>query len=469
MSTVQPVIIAGGSGTRLWPLSRSGFPKQFLALGGIETLFQEACLRCKAINNVTKPPLVVTNEEHRFLAQEQLREIGLTGATLLLEPTGRNTAPAMTLAALQAMADNVDPILFVTPADQTIQNDDAFQAAARGAIQLAINNALVILGVVPTSAHTGYGYIKADGDTVAQFVEKPDLTTAERYLKEGNYFWNAGIFVTKASVWLRALEQFRPDIASDTQNAWRNKTIDGNFVRPNKEAFNAISSESIDYAVIEKLPNSNIIIKMVPLDAGWNDLGSWDAVWEITPRNNDGNTLSGDVLSVDSSNNYVHASSRIVSLVGVNNTVVVETPDAVLVADKERSQDVKAIVEQLKESGREESELHRKVFRPWGWYDTIDEDVRFKVKRIQINPGASLSLQKHQQRAEHWVVVKGTAEITSGDNVFTLTENQSTFIPLGETHRLTNPGQTPLEIIEVQSGDYLGEDDIIRLDDDYGR
>ena len=466
---LQPVIIAGGSGTRLWPLSRSGFPKQFLSLGGTETLFQKACLRCKAITNDTKPPLVVTNEEHRFLAQEQLREIGLTGATLLLEPIGRNTAPAMTLAALEAMADDVDPVLFVTPADQTIQSNDAFQAAAREAIQLAMNNALVILGVVPTSAHTGYGYIKAEGDTVSQFVEKPDLTTAERYLKEGNYFWNAGIFVTKASVWLKALEQFRPDIASATQNAWRNKTIDIHFVRPDIEAFKAIPAESIDYAVIEHLPNSSIPINMVPLDAGWNDLGSWDAVWETTPRNNDGNTFSGDVLSVDSSNNYVHASSRIVSLVGVNNTVVVETPDAVLVSDKEHSQDVKKVVAQLKASGREESELHRKVFRPWGWYDTIDEGERFKVKRIQINPGSSLSLQKHQQRAEHWVVVKGTAEITRGDNVFTLTENQSTFIPLGETHRLTNPGETPLEIIEVQSGDYLGEDDIIRLDDDYGR
>ena len=469
MSTVQPVIIAGGSGTRLWPLSRSGFPKQFLALGDTETLFQKACLRCTAITRDIKPTLVVTNEEHRFLAQEQLREIESTEATLLLEPAGRNTAPAMTLAALEAMAGDDDPIMFVTPADQIIQDTEAFQVAARSAVKLAMDNALVVLGVVPTSAHTGYGYIKANADKVSQFVEKPDLTTAERYLKDGNYFWNAGIFVTKASVWLKALEQFRPDIANATKNAWRNKTVDHHFVRPDKEAFKAIPAESVDYAVIEHLPGSDITINMVPLDAGWNDLGSWDAVWEITPTNNDGNALAGDVLSVDSSNNYVHASSRIVGLVGVKNIVVVETPDAVLVADKERSQDVKKIVEQLKADGREESDLHRKVCRPWGWYDSIDEGERFKVKRIQVAPGASLSLQKHYQRAEHWIVVKGTAEVTCGDNVLTLTENQSTYIPLGEVHRLSNPGKTPLEIIEVQSGAYLGEDDIVRFEDKYGR
>ena len=469
MSSVQPVIIAGGSGTRLWPLSRSGFPKQFLALGGTETLFQKACLRCKAITYDIKPTLVVTNEEHRFLAQEQLREIGLTDAGLLLEPVGRNTAPAMTLAALEAMAGDDDPILFVTPADQTIQDAEAFQAAATRAVQLALNDALVILGVVPTSAHTGYGYIKADGETVAQFVEKPDLVTAKHYLQEGNYFWNAGIFVTKASVWLKALEQFRPDIATATQNAWCSKTIDNQFVRPDKEEFKAIPAESVDYAVIEHLPSSDITINMVPLDAGWNDLGSWDAVWDNTPTNSDGNALSGDVLSINSTNNYVHASSRIVGLVGVKDIVVVETPDAVLVADKERSQDVKRIVEQLKADGRKESDLHRKVCRPWGWYDSIDEGERFKVKRIQVAPGASLSLQKHYQRAEHWIVVKGTAEVTCGENVLTLTENQSTYIPLGEVHRLSNPGKTPLEIIEVQSGSYLGEDDIVRFEDKYGR
>jgi len=322
---------------------------------------------------------------------------------------------------------------------------------------------------VPTSAHTGYGYIKADGDIVEQFVEKPDLATAEHYLQEGNYYWNAGIFVTKASVWLKALEQFRPDIASATQNAWSNKSIDNHFIRPDKEAFKAIPAESVDYAVIEHLPNSDIPINMVPLSAGWNDLGSWDAVWEATPTNNDGNVVTGDVLLVDSSNNYVHATSRVVGLVGVRDIVVVETPDAVLVADKERSQEVKKIVEQLKADGREESDLHRKVCRPWGWYDSIDEGERFKVKRIQVAPGASLSLQKHYQRAEHWIVVKGTAEVTCGDNTFKLTENQSTYIPLGEVHRLSNSGKTSLEIIEVQSGSYLSEDDIVRYEDNYGR
>lgn len=466
---LQPVIIAGGSGTRLWPLSRSGFPKQFLALSGNETLFQKACLRCKDIANEIKPTLVVTNEEHRFLAQEQLREIELTDASLLLEPAVRNTAPAMTLAALQAMADGDDPILFVTPADQAIQDSEAFNEAARSAVRVARNGSLVILGVVPTAPHTGYGYIKADGDTVLQFIEKPDLATAEYYIQECNYYWNAGVFVTKASVWLKALKKFRPDIASATQNAWHNRTIDDHFVRPDKEAFKAIPAESVDYAVIEHLPNSDMTIKMVPLDAGWNDLGSWDAVWETTPTNTDGNALLGDVLSVDSINNFVQATSRVVGLVGVKNIVVIETTDAVLVADKEHSQDVIKIVEQLKADGREEPDLHRKVFRPWGWYDSIDEGKCFKVKRIHVVPGASLSLQKHYQRAEHWIVVKGTAEVTCGDNVFTLTENQSTYIPLGEVHRLANPGKTPLEIIEVQSGTYFGEDDIVRFEDKYGR
>ena len=466
---LQPVILAGGSGARLWPLSRSGFPKQFLSLDRGKTLFQKACLRCKAVAPKEKPLLVVTNEEHRFLTQEQLREIGLIDTTLLLEPVGRNTAPALTLAALQAMKEGDDPVLFVTPADQIIEASEAFEKAARSAVQFATENAIVVLGVAPVSAHTGYGYIKVDGDTVIKFVEKPDLTTAEHYLKEGNYYWNAGIFVTKASVWLKALEKFGPDIASTTKNAWSNKTIDNNFVRPDKEVFKAIPADSVDCAVIEHLPKSDITINMVPLDAGWNDLGSWDAVWETTPTDNDGNALSGDVLSVDSTNNYVHASSRVVGLVSVKDIVVVETSDAVLVADKKRSQGVKLLVDQLTNDGRTEQDVHRKVWRPWGWYDNIDEGDRFKVKRIQVAPGASLSLQKHYQRAEHWIVVKGTAEVTRGDEVLTLTENQSTYIPLGEVHRLSNPGKTPLEIIEVQSGTYLGEDDIVRFSDLYGR
>jgi len=469
---VLPVIIAGGSGTRLWPLSRSGFPKQFLALGGNETLLQKACLRCASLAGdqmTNHAPVIVTNEEYRFLATEQLREIKING-TLLLEPVGRNTAPAMTLAALHAQASG-DPILFVTPADQTIQDDVAFQQAATKAIELASDGALVMLGITPDSAHTGYGYIKANLDdaTVEQFVEKPDAPTAQQYLSDGSYFWNAGMFVVKASVWLNAIESFHDDIAKATNKAWADHSEDGYFIRPNKALFEQIPAESVDYAVIEKLPGSDTSIKMVPLDAGWNDLGSWDAVWHTTPTNSDGNALQGDVLCIDSTDCYVNASSRMVSLVGIDNVIVVETADAVLVADKARSQDVKKLVEQLKAQRREESDLHRKVCRPWGWYDSIDEGDRFKVKRIQVAPGASLSLQKHYQRAEHWIVVKGTAEVTCGDQVITLTENQSTYIPLGEVHRLANPGKTPLEIIEVQSGSYLGEDDIVRFNDKYGR
>ena len=469
---VLPVIIAGGSGTRLWPLSRSGFPKQFLAFGGNETLFQNACLRCASLagDQVTShAPVIVTNEEHRFLAAEQLRELKING-TLLLEPVGRNTAPAMTLAALHAQTSG-DPILFVTPADQTIHDDSAFHKAAITAIELANDGALVVLGITPDSAHTGYGYIKANLDdaNVEQFVEKPDEPTAQEYLSDGRYFWNAGMFVVKASIWLRALEVSRDDIAEATYKAWADHSADGYFVRPNKALFEQIPAESVDHAVIEKLPGSEIPIKMVPLAAGWNDLGSWDAVWHTTPTNSDGNALQGDVLCIDTTDSYVNASSRMVSLVGIDNVIVVETADAVLVANKARSQDVKKVVEQLEAERREELDLHRKVCRPWGWYDSIDEGDRFKVKRIQVAPGASLSLQKHYQRAEHWIVVKGTAEVTCGDQVITLTENQSTYIPLGEVHRLANPGKTPLEIIEVQSGSYLGEDDIVRFDDKYGR
>ncbi|MDA9006501.1 mannose-1-phosphate guanylyltransferase/mannose-6-phosphate isomerase [Litoricola sp.] len=469
---VLPVIIAGGSGARLWPLSRSGFPKQFLAFGGNETLFQRACLRSASIDGdkiTSHTPVIVTNEEHRFLAAEQLSEIKING-TLLLEPVGRNTAPAMTLAALHAQTLG-DPILFVTPADHTIQDDLAFQQAASKAIELANDGALVVLGITPDSAHTGYGYIKANLDdaTVDHFAEKPDEPTAQQYLDDGSYFWNAGMLVVRASVWLNAIETFRDDIAKATNKAWSDHSVDGYFVRPNKVLFEQIPDESVDYAVIEKLPGSNTPIKMVPLDAGWNDLGSWDVVWHTTPTNSDGNALQGDVVCIDSTDSYVNASSRMVSLVGIDNVIVVETADAVLVADKARSQDVKKIVEQLKAERREESDLHRRVRRPWGWYDSLDEGDRFKVKRIQVAPGASLSLQKHYQRSEHWVVVKGTAEVTCGEKVLTLTENQSTYIPLGEVHRLANPGRTPLEIIEVQSGSYLGEDDIVRFEDKYGR
>jgi mannose-1-phosphate guanylyltransferase/mannose-6-phosphate isomerase len=366
--------------------------------------------------------------------------------------------------------------LVVTPADQTVANAAAFAAVMQRAVEEAASGTIVILGVTPDQPETGYGYIQvnqAEANTgvhaVRRFVEKPDASTAQAYLNEGGYYWNAGMFVLKASVWLKALEEFRPDILRATQAAWDKRSKDNTFVRPGKAEFASIPSESVDYAVLEHCPGSNFPIKMIPLDAGWNDLGAWDAVWNVLPKDKAGNAHFGDVLTTASKNTLTYATSRLVCLVGVENLIVVETPDAVLVADKTRSQDVKHIVTQLQKTKREEHTLHRKVHRPWGWYDSIDEGGSFKVKRIQVKPKASLSLQKHHHRAEHWIVVTGTAQITNGDKVLTLTENQSTYIPLGEVHRLSNPGCIPLEIIEVQSGSYLGEDDITRIKDAYGR
>ena len=484
MIHITPVILCGGSGTRLWPLSRAGFPKQFLSLTGNESLFQQAAQRLVAVSaddiQVAKP-LIVTGEEHRFLASEQLREASIELGAALLEPVGRNTAPALTLAALAAQQNGTDPVLVVTPADQTVIDQVAFTVAMQNAIREAATGSIVILGITPDRPETGYGYIQASAGTneeaisVQRFVEKPDSSTAQQYLTEGGYYWNAGMFVLKASVWLKALDQFRPDILQATQAAWDKRSADNKFVRPGKAEFAAIPSESVDYAAMEPLTTQSSALspqhslKMVPLDAGWNDLGAWDAVWNVLPKDEAGNAHLGDVLTTDSKNTLVHATSRLVSLVGVENLIVVETPDAVLVADKTRSQDVKHIVSTLNQQQRGEHKLHRKVHRPWGWYDSIDDGHRFKVKRIQVKPKASLSLQKHHHRAEHWVVVKGTAEITNGSKTILLTENQSTYIPLGEVHRLANPGTIPLEIIEVQSGSYLGEDDIVRFEDSYGR
>jgi mannose-1-phosphate guanylyltransferase/mannose-6-phosphate isomerase len=466
----------------LWPLSRTGFPKQFLCLTGNESLFQQAAQRLAGLGNdniQVSAPVIVSGEDHRFLASEQLREVGIALGAALLEPMGRNTAPALTLAALAAVQNGQDLVMVVTPADQTIANAAAFTAAVQQAIAQAAQGNIVILGMTPDKPETGYGYIRADQNSstspggmllqVMSFVEKPNQATAESYLQEGGYYWNVGMFVLKASVWLEAVGQFAPVILKATRTAWDARKTDGIFVRPGKAEFEAIPSESVDYAVMEHCPGSAFPVKMVPLNAGWSDLGAWDAVWQVLPKDANGNAHVGDVVSTDSHNTLVQASSRLVALVGVSDLVVVETPDAVLVASKGNSQDVKHIVSQLTFQKREEHTLHRKVHRPWGWYDNIDEGGRFKVKRIKVKPGASLSLQKHHHRAEHWIVVSGTAEITNGDRVLTLTENQSTYIALGEVHRLVNPGTIPLEIIEVQSGSYLGEDDIVRYEDTYGR
>jgi len=479
IDSIQPVILCGGSGTRLWPLSRSGFPKQFLCLTGSESLFQQAAKRLAALRGSQKlvaSPYIVINEEHRFLALEQLREVGIELGKALLEPVGRNTAPAMTLAALAALENGNDPILVVTPADQIVADMQAFDQSMLQAIRQATEGKVVVLGIAPNLPETGYGYIKVHsaGTTstahpVEHFVEKPDAATAKRYLDEGGYFWNAGIFVLKASVWLRALEQFRPDIAESTRAAWLKRSIDAGFVRPGKAEFAAIPSESVDYAVMEQCPGSSFPVSMVRLDAGWSDLGAWDSVWKALPKDEIGNAHLGDVLTSDSQNTLVHATSRLVTLVGVEDLVVIETPDAVLVANKSRCQDVKHIVNTLRQQQRSEYTLHRKVHRPWGWYDSIDEGHRFKVKRIVVKPGASLSLQMHHHRSEHWIVVSGIAKIINGEKEIIVKTNESTYIPAGHKHRLENPGLLDLVMIEVQSGEYVSEDDIVRFEDVYGR
>lgn len=478
---VQPVVMAGGNGTRLWPLSRTAFPKQFQALNGDgRSLFQQAVVRLQGMKLPgvdLAAPLCVTNDEHRFLVLDQLTECTDDIGRVLLEPCGRNTAPAMTFAALAAMQDGSDPVLVVTPSDHLIADDAAFERSIGAAVREAARGAIAILGIRPSRPETGYGYILAgdavghDGvaHAVARFVEKPDLARAQRYVADERYLWNSGMFVVRASVWLAALAAFRPDIEAATRAAYAHPATDGRFVRPDAAAFAAVPAESIDFAVMERCPGSAFELVVVALDAGWDDLGAWDAVWQVAEKDAQGNASTGDTLVRDSRDTLVHAGSRLVGVIGVEGLVVVETPDAVLVADRSRSQDVKDMVAELESRGRDEKNQHRKVHRPWGWYDSIDAGPRFQVKRIMVKPGASLSLQLHRHRAEHWVVVAGTAQVTIGERVTTLEENQSVYIPIGEKHRLANAGSTPLEIIEVQSGSYLGEDDIVRFDDAYGR
>lgn len=479
MHQITPVILCGGSGTRLWPLSRTAFPKQFLVLSGKTTLFQQAVERVQSLKNSSiaiNDKLIVANEEHRFLVLDQLRQMKDLKAQLLLEPIGRNTAPALTLAALQAIESKEDPILVVTPADQTVHDLAAFTKSLHQAIDEAYIGSIVVLGIKPTKPDTGFGYIKKDTSenenhafTVLNFTEKPDLLTAESYMASDKYFWNCGIFVLRASVWLKAIQHFSPYIYEATLKAFKLRTNDDIFIRPDEIIFKAIPANSIDYAVIEKCPASIFNIKMVELKAGWNDLGSWDAVWQVGNKDTNQNVTYGDTLLENTKNSLIYANHKLVSAVGVDNLVVIETSDAIMIADRNQSQHVKMIVDKLHSQKREEQVFHRKVSRPWGYYDNIDEGENFKVKRIQVNPGASLSLQKHTKRAEHWVVVKGVAEVICDDKKIILKENESTYIPLGHKHRLSNPGKDILEIIEIQSGSYFGEDDIERFDDKYGR
>ncbi|MDI9273467.1 mannose-1-phosphate guanylyltransferase/mannose-6-phosphate isomerase [Stenotrophomonas sp. PFBMAA-4] len=466
MTPIVPVILSGGSGTRLWPLSREAYPKQFLPLVGDDTMLQATWKRVASIAGAA--PIVVANQEHRFMAAEQLRECKVQPQALILEPVGRNTAPAIAIAALQALASGDDALLLVLPSDHVVRNEAAFHAAVKQAAIAAESGKLVTFGIVPTAPETGYGYIKAAGGegvrAVDRFVEKPDLATAGQYVASGEYFWNSGMFLFKASRYLKELEALQPAILAACRQALDKAARDNDFIRLDAEAFAASPNDSIDYAVMEKTADAAV----VPLDAEWNDVGSWSALWEVSDKDADGNACHGDVIALDCKDSYAYG-NRLIAMVGLQDVVVVETDDAVFVGHKDRVQDVKEIVGQIKRDGRSEAAAHRKVYRPWGAYDSIDNGARFQVKRITVKPGATLSLQMHHHRAEHWIVVSGTAEVTRGDEVILLSENQSTYIPLGVTHRLKNPGKLPLELIEVQSGSYLGEDDIVRFEDSYGR
>ncbi|PNS09221.1 mannose-1-phosphate guanylyltransferase/mannose-6-phosphate isomerase [Solilutibacter silvestris] len=468
---LHPVILSGGSGSRLWPLSRQNQPKQFLALVGDHSLFQETVQRASRLDGV-QPPVTVCSEDHRFMVGEQLQEIGVANGGILLEPVARNTAPAIALAALHVLASDADGLLLVMPADHLIEDEAAFRNAVTAARALAEGDWLVTFGIHPEYPETGYGYIRRGdalngaGYRVQSFVEKPDQPTAERYLAEGTYSWNSGMFLFAARRYMEELERHAPQIAAAARQAYATAQRDLDFTRVDKDAFAASPSDSIDYAVMEKTDHAAV----VPVSCGWSDIGSWSSLWSVAERDEDGNRYDGDVISIDTKGSLVRASERrMIATIGVEDLVIIDTPDATLVARKDRVQDVKAIVDQLKAAGRQEHLFHRKVYRPWGNYDSIDMGDRFQVKRIAVKPGGTLSLQKHHKRAEHWIVVSGVAEVTCDDKVFDLHENESTYIPLGSVHRLRNRGTELVELIEVQSGAYLGEDDIVRLEDVYGR
>jgi mannose-1-phosphate guanylyltransferase/mannose-6-phosphate isomerase len=469
-SMLIPVILSGGAGTRLWPLSRELYPKQLLALLGARTMLQQTALRVAGLDCAA--PVVVCNEAHRFLVAEQLRALKVKPRAIVLEPFGRNTAPAIALAALAALRDSgsVDPLLLVLPADHVIRDTAAFQQAVRVARSAAEAGQLATFGIVAAAPETGYGYIQRgaslDGAfAIARFVEKPAPEVAREFVTSGDYYWNSGMFMFRARRYLHELERFAPEMARICESAFRTAKSDLDFTRIDAATFEACPGDSIDYAVMEKTADAVV----VPLDAGWSDVGSWSSLHEASDADAHGNVAHGDVISEDTHGSYLHSESRLVAAVGLTDHVVIETKDAVLVAPKSRVQDVKKLVLQLKVKGRYEHSLHREVFRPWGSYDSIENGARFQVKRLKVKPGATLSLQMHHHRAEHWVVVAGTARITRGDEVFLLEENQSTYIPIGVKHRIENPGMIPLEIIEVQSGSYLGEDDIVRFEDVYGR
>ena len=465
-----PVILSGGSGTRLWPLSRKQYPKQYLSLKGDNTMFQETILRLDGLENIASP-IIICNSDHRFLVAEQLQQIGISDATILLEPIGRNTAPAIAAAAIQVIKDDDNAILLVLSADHLIEDVAAFHKAIKTAIKQALVGKLVIFGVVPKDANTSYGYIKSSKKNsngaykVEKFVEKPNLQTAESYLKQGNYLWNSGMFMFQAGIFINELTTHSNDIVESVKSSIDNAEQDLDFIRLEENAFSSSPSVSIDYALMEK--SNNVVV--IPLDALWNDIGSWLALYDIGNKDSRGNVVKGDVLTVNTMNCYIHANHHMIATIGIKDLVIMDTPNATLISTKDESYKVKKIVERLQQNKREEQNNHRKVYRPWGWYDSIETGKRFQVKRLHVKPGAKLSLQMHYKRAEHWVVVKGVATAINGEDSLTLTEGQSTYIPIGVRHSLENQGNTDLEIIEVQSGLYLGEDDIVRFEDIYGR